>query len=95
MKTKYDEFLVETRELHGGIQHLYRFPNEYGASVVRHMGSYGNDLGLWELAVIWWNDNDWDITYRTEITDDVIGYLNEKKVEEYLGQIKDLKGEKF
>lgn len=29
----------------------------YGASVVRHSFSYGHEQGLWELAVIKWNDN--------------------------------------
>ena len=36
----------------GGIQKLYKFDNNYGASVVHHSYSYGNEDGLWELAVI-------------------------------------------
>ena len=67
------------RELHGGVQKVYRFQNGFGASVVRHDYSYGGDDRDWELAVLvfYSEDNeDWSLTYETEITDDVIGYLS-------------------
>ena len=75
----------------GGIQKLYKFDNNYGASVVHHSYSYGNEDGLWELAVIEFIDDlDWDITYDTPITDDVIGYLTDEDVEKILHKIKEL-----
>lgn len=83
----------------GGTQTLYRFPhNNYGASVVQHTFSYGGDRGLWELAVIQFDDTgsedpeDWHfkLTYKTPITDDVIGYLNEGEIEGILFQIEAL-----
>lgn len=68
-------------------QKLYRFPNGYGASVVRGLGTYGSIKGLWELAVIQFEEEDWSLTYRTPITDDVIGSLTPEDVEGILDRI--------
>jgi hypothetical protein len=38
--------------LHDGVQVKIRFANDYGLSVVRHSGSYGNASMLWEAAPI-------------------------------------------
>lgn len=74
--------LVATKQdnLLGGIQYLHRFPNGYGASVIRNQYSYGGSSGLYELAVIKWDGDDWDIAYDTHITDDVLGWLEDEKV---------------
>ena len=71
----------------GGIQHVFRFGNGYGASVVRFKYSYGGDRGLWELAVIKFNGDDWSLTYQTPITGDVIGNLAEDEVGQLLHDI--------
>ena len=74
----------------GGTQKLFRFDNGYGASVVRFPGSYGYDQGLWELAVIQYETEEFepfDIIYDTPITDDVIGRLTESEVNDLLVQI--------
>tara|TARA_R100000008_G_C3452043_1_gene99851 strand:+ start:255 stop:509 length:255 start_codon:yes stop_codon:yes gene_type:complete len=71
----------------GGIQKRYTFPNGMGASVVMWTGSYGFVRGLWELAVL---DRDGNITCDTPITDDVLGWLTETKVEETLQEIANL-----
>ena len=91
-----------------GVQKIYRFPNGYGASVIRATagpdsfigfgrgdwgGSYGRNEGLWELGVIRFNseDNlDFNLTYSTHITDDVLGYLTEEDVERHLNEIEAL-----
>jgi hypothetical protein len=78
-----NEFLIETNKHLDGIQKLYQFPNGYGASVIKHKGSYGFDKGLWELAVL----NEGELCYDSEITGDVIGYLNDPQVDNILGQI--------
>jgi len=80
-KTKY---LVEERPANGGIQRIYKFDNGFGASVVKHNISYGGKKGLWELAVL---DADGDLCYSTDITDDVLGHLNDPEVDEVLGRI--------
>ena len=77
----------------GGIQYLFKFDNHYGASVVKHKCSYGHGQDLWELAVIWYlhpEEDIWDLTYDTDITDDVIGYLTDERVISILKQISEL-----
>lgn len=79
-------FLQDTKYVFGGTQHLYAFPNGYGASVVQHDFSYGSKKGLWELAVL----KDDELCYTSGITEDVIGHLSWDNVENYLEQIKEL-----
>ena len=81
------ENLIRVASCNGGIQKIYRFANNYGASVVRHYFSYGNENGLWELAVIKFVGEDWEIDYDTNITDDVLGYLDDAAVDVVLSQI--------
>lgn len=83
---------IKENAIHGGTQRVYRFPNGYGASVINHSFSYGNHLGLYELAVLKFNNDDnFEICYDTNITDDVIGYLDEDKVQYFLKRIEDLR----
>lgn len=81
---------VFVKELFGGIQKIYRFKNDFGASVVKHPYSYGGEKDLWELAVIEWNGPYWSLCYSTPITDDVEGYLTDDEVEKILGRIQSL-----
>ena len=70
------------------IQYIYRFPNGYGASVVKFSTSEGHALDLWELAVTTWTDDGSDhLNYSTPITDDVLGNLNSSMVCDILGKI--------
>ncbi len=78
-----------------GIQRLYRFPNGYGASVVRFMigafgGSYGAENGLWELAVTKYTGDKFKLTYETPITNGVEGRLTEHEVDALLARIEAL-----
>lgn len=97
--------MVYEGTLYDGVQRLYRFVNGYGASVIRHFGSYGGNDGLYELAVIIWDPKDnitlvetdrykritgWTICYSTAITNDVIGYLEEDQVNTILSFIEKL-----
>ena len=74
----------------GGVQYRFRFENNYGASIVKHDYSYGRDDDLWELGVISYRGNDWDLDYDTDITGDVIGWLTDEEVRNLLQRIKDL-----
>ena len=90
---EFEKYLVKIQEILGGIQYRFKFDNKYGASVVKHSGSYGHEQDLWELAVIWYSHPEkdiWYLTYDTDITDDVIGYLTDKEVISILKQISEL-----
>lgn len=80
------------RTIHGdGEQKLYRFDNNYGASVVRHSFSYGSEEGLWELAVLIFDTGaNWNLTYDTPVTSDVLGHLTNDDVEATLAKIEAL-----
>ena len=72
-------------------QRLFKFDNGFGASVIIGENSYGGKEGLFEIAVIKWTDNDeYELTYDTNVTDDVMGYLTETEVQETLKHIEDL-----
>jgi hypothetical protein len=82
-----DNSMIEHYIREDGVQDIYRFKNGYGASVVCSCGSYGGKQGLKELAVL---DKDGHICYDTPITGDVLGWLTDEQVEEYLSQIANL-----
>lgn len=89
----FEENLIENRDWMGGIQYVFKFKNRYGASVIKHLGSYGRELDLWELAVIKFENDDsidWNLCYDTAITDDVIGCLTDNEIRDLLKQIKEL-----
>lgn len=71
-----------------GTQVLHRFENEYGASVISD--GYGADQGLFELAVVRWEGDDYKLCYSTPITNDVLGWLTAEEVEETLSRIEAL-----
>jgi hypothetical protein len=51
------------------------FENGRGISVIRHKGSYGNQAGLFEVAVIKGTSrDDWDFDFSTELARDVVGW---------------------
>jgi hypothetical protein len=78
----------------GAVQKLYRFANNYGASVVKGEHTYGGEEGLWELAVIRFKtDGEFNLDYTTPITEDVEGHLTDDDVEELLTKIEALRGE--
>ena len=88
------DFLVDSRRKNGGFQLLFRFENDYGASVIKTPYSYGGVEDLWELAVIYYgkatDPSDYELCYDTPITDDVIGWVDDPHVVGYLREIKDL-----
>ena len=83
---KFKDYIVEQNDL-GYPQMIYKFPNGYGASVIKFNYVY---FGI-EIAVLRFDENgNWDIDFRTPITNDVIGGLNEEERDNVLQQIFDL-----
>jgi hypothetical protein len=68
------------------LQYVYKFPNGYGASVIKGPHTYGGSEDLWELAVL----EGEELCYTTPVSDDVIGHLTNGDVNMILDQIKDL-----
>ncbi|MGN1275471.1 MAG: hypothetical protein ACI4UK_00585 [Floccifex sp.] len=93
-KLKYDKFknhLFKCYEEENSLQYLFKFDNGYGASVIKHLYSYGNEYDLFELAVIRFTSDDlWELCYQSGITSDVIGYLNNDEILSLLEGIKSL-----
>ena len=74
-----------------GAQIYYRFPNGYGASIINHKYSYGN-----ELVVLRFDRKTGRpaIIYDTPVTDTVIGYLNNRTLGDVLAKIEALPDER-
>ena len=87
---EYSNYITNTKEVLDGIQYIFEFENNYGASVVKFAGTYGYANDLWELGVLYFDDDGYCLTYDTPITNDVIGYLTDEGVCAVLKNIKSL-----
>lgn len=66
-----------------GIAAKHDFANGYAVSVIRGYGTYGEDEGQYELAVM----RGGKIVYDTPVTDDVLGHLSEDAVSEAMAAV--------
>ena len=95
MKT-FDDLKFEPHPVGQGKMARLFFDNGYGISVVRFkimggFGSYTNNDHEWEVAVLYGNENEWDLSYDTHITDVVRGRLTSSEVTHVMEQIQELK----
>jgi hypothetical protein len=92
MEIQLANFIVSKGKHPVNSQIIFKFPNNYGASVVLGPHTYGGSDGLFELAVVEFDPmtNEYSICYNTPITDDVLGCLMYDEVLEYLYKIKNL-----
>ena len=89
----FNNYLLGKGLVDGGIHYVFRFENGYGASVIKAYWTYGGMKDLWELAVIRFfgkGNNDYELDYFTEITDDVCGYETDDGIRKLLARIKAL-----
>lgn len=85
----YQQYLIAKKELYDDVQYIFKFPNDYGASVIKRRYSYGYEKDLWEMGLIFFDeDGDWHLTYERDFDDDVKGYLTDDNVIELLEKIK-------
>ena len=82
-----------------GLHGVCFFENGYGVSVVRYKGSYTPNNGYssytsneneWEVAIIYGNEEGWELCYNTPLTDDVLGHLTEGEVDWVMIQVQEL-----
>jgi hypothetical protein len=84
----FEKYTVPTKPLSdGGYRAVLRFPNGYGASIIRRPGSYGADQGLYEMAVVKFHGLKYELCYDTPIADDVIGWMGPDEIRDYLERI--------
>ena len=82
-------------------QWMFRFPNNFGMSVVRGPTTYGGEDGLFEVGLIWFyseaNNDDWELVdavgQDTKFfqSDTVEGHLTEEAVEKMVDLISSFK----
>nr|DAK21242.1 MAG TPA: hypothetical protein [Caudoviricetes sp.] len=83
---QFKDYIVKQNDL-GYPQTIYKFPNGYGASIIKIEYIY---FGI-EIAVLKFDENgNFNIDYGTPLTNDVIGGLNEESRDSVLQQIFDL-----
>jgi hypothetical protein len=104
---EFDKYLVDTYEdyimNYRGIHYIFRFPNGYGASVVKCYGSEGYPEDLWELCTILYDEEseddvclgprDYILVYPVQVTGgrrDAVGMLTDEEVCNLLTIIKQL-----
>lgn len=81
-KTKVDET---------GERRRYYFNNDYGASVICTLHSYGGRDGLWELAMLKKRKSGvWGLCCTTPATDNFIGWIPDAMVDGLLEWIEGL-----
>ena len=84
MKT-FKDLEFKPHSIGNGLQGRMDFDNDYGVSVVKFNGSYGFP-DLWEVAVMYKGN----LTYNTDITDDVLGHQSEQDVSDVMKKVQEL-----
>jgi len=69
-----------------GLAATMNFDNDYGVSVVRFKGSYGGNSGLWEIAILYKDE----LNYNTDITNDVLGWQTDQDVTDVMKKVQAL-----
>ena len=88
LKVKMEQ--TDFTDIHGtkfpGIQYRISLDDTYEVSVIKKHGSYGYDEDLWEVALCYKSPYYTlvNIEEDLDLTDDVIGWLNEEEVNDWI-----------
>ena len=74
-----------------GVQAVATFNNGFEVSVIRTMFSYGGKSGLFEVAII--DKATGKVNSNTDITDDVLGWQDEKDIDKILAAVPQMNSE--
>src|SRR5574343_158876 len=77
--TDAEPLIMEEKKATLPFRMTVKFPNNYGASIIRNNFSYGSGLEV-EIGVIKYEGCNYDLTYKTPITNDVLGYVPEDEI---------------
>ena len=100
---EFEEYLIdcydELTEGIVGIHYIFRFPNGFGASVIKTKCSIGFENNKWELCVLIFEEknklalDEYYTVYLGEITGESssVGNLTDKQVINYLRKIKEVR----
>jgi hypothetical protein len=72
------------------MEHKEFYQNGYGISIISNEFSYGGRDGLFEIAVLIGDEDNYELCYTTHIASDVIGYLSPEEVNGIIEEIKKL-----
>ena len=78
-KMTFEDIVFNKTDMPKGIQALLKFGDKYDLSIIKNESSYGNDMGLYEIAVFH-NGDLHEMPGITEAGDSVKGYLTEENV---------------
>lgn len=82
-------FLIKVHNPFGDMrQAVFRFPNDYGASIIMGYGSYGLELGVIEFYGE--EDTAFELDFTTPVSRDVLGHLTLDSMVEALRDIQKL-----
>jgi hypothetical protein len=92
----FSKYVFLERDLNGGTQIVYKFPNGFGASVITGPYTYGGSKGLFEMALLKFEGDKWDLVYHKDFADgDVAGYLSVAETNNLLNWIANIGKKSF
>jgi hypothetical protein len=83
----FEEYFESSYEVNNGYQFIFKFPNNYGASVISHDGSYTSQIEPFELAMTYKDS----LCVMTDSINGVMTHLANDDVLELLDSIKKIK----
>lgn len=85
------KYLMIRRERYLGIQYIFAFNNNFGLSIVKTPCTYGYYDDEWECAMLKYLDNlyKYELHYCDLTDNDLVGYMNDKQVNNLLRQVKE------